>query len=257
MSETLLKIEEVIFPDVLAGLQQALGCPPFALVGLALPSLDGVGLEKVAQVALRADEFVQFSSYSRAKRQREWLGGRVATKLAVQRLRGGRDEAFLQGLAITPAPDGRPLLGGTSSGFTAHLSISHSGDWAMGMAAESACGVDVQALNESVVRVRERFSSPGEEDILVAGAGDLGLKSRLTMLWAAKEAIRKMVQRSPLLAFHEMMLVGITGAGQAENPYLVNFELDQGTAGAVKRVQAAAVELADGAMLAVTCLTEK
>jgi 4'-phosphopantetheinyl transferase EntD len=74
------------------------------------------------------------------------------------------------------------------------------------------CGLDVQQLSAAAVRVRDRFSSQAEYDILTRLL-PLPEREWLTLLWSAKEALRKMVSCQPLAGFRELQLVAASSAG--------------------------------------------
>jgi len=63
--------------------------------------------------------------------------------------------------------DGREPLSGL------HVSISHSGEAAVAMASFTPCGIDVQHLVQTVLKVREKFASDGEEQGLFCADPEL------------------------------------------------------------------------------------
>lgn len=89
------------------------------------------------------------------------------------------------------------------------ISISHSHNLAVAAAMQRRCGIDIQQCRSAVVRVKSRFCEPGEAELLAASLAGFDEVSRLTMLWSAKEAIRKAVPVEPLPAFAEMELVAV------------------------------------------------
>lgn len=130
------------------------------------------------------------------KRHLEWLGGRLCAKeVSLRYLHDNRRSATMRAnhLQIMTAASGRPFVGprGLSKDLLPHISISHSRRYALAVAASAPCGVDIQAEGETVVRVRDRFCSGEEQERLEHALHQLQPSARLTLLWAAKEAVKK------------------------------------------------------------------
>ena len=92
--------------------------------------------------------------------------------------------------SILPDEHSRPQVTPLPCGFpTASVSISHSGGYATALACpEGCCGVDIQQKNPTLLKVQERFAS---EEELAAFSPILSPLTRLGLLWAAKEAVKK------------------------------------------------------------------
>ncbi len=211
----------VVIEDFLAGslgdkLRQhpafAVGCEVsrLSLAGLAARcEAEGEGV--VARYYLCAGELARWQGFSLPKRRLEWLGGRIAAKDAAMRLRGlAVCEREWRHWQLAADPSGRPRLAGGAAPLP-EISISHSGGWATAMAASSHCGIDIQQRLETVVRVKSRFCLAGEAERLAASLGGVAEGARLTLLWAAKEAIRKAAPVAPMPAFAEMELLAVDG----------------------------------------------
>ncbi len=68
-----------------------------------------------------------------------------------------------------------------------HFSISHCGDYAAAIVSkDKRVGVDIEIPVEKIEKIRDKFLSPEEQDLLLNG--DL---HQLTALWSAKEAVFK------------------------------------------------------------------
>jgi 4'-phosphopantetheinyl transferase EntD len=155
---------------------------------------------------LSPDEQTRFAAYTYPKRRREWLGGRLACKTCVlEQLRQPRVPGLFSSLSILPAEHGAPRVSASHalSGATGHLpsvSISHSGRYAVAMAADKRfCGVDIQRITSGTVRVADRFADPRERMLLREAMPDWDETQRLTLLWAAKEALKKaLLSRQPV-----------------------------------------------------------
>jgi len=160
---------------------------------------------------LTGPEMARLAGYRYPKRRLEWLGGRLAAKLALLALE--TTTASPLHWRIDSAGDGRPLsflLDQDGERPGPEISISHSHGLAAALVARRPCGLDLQKTTGAVGRVRERFCTPDEAEALAA-AGLTG--DDLTLLWAAKEALRKGLGGTPLTGFLAMTLTGAEGAG--------------------------------------------
>lgn len=190
---------------------------PMAMSRLDLAPLAGPLAPPQLAAILGPAELARYHAFPFPKRQQEWLGGRLAAKEAVRELLValGRKPRAAAALVIASDPAGRPLLETAGLPHPIHLSISHSHGQAAALAGLSPCGIDLQLCTPTVIRVRERFATAAESAILRAALAGLTERERLTLLWAAKEALRKMVPTRPLLGFHEALLTEIRPAGIA------------------------------------------
>lgn len=155
--------------------------------------------EDQAQHLLSAAEVHYFATLRYPKRRREWLGGRIAAKIAL--LYPVTIETFphlAPGLSILPDAHGRPCL----EGRTQALSLSHSCGYAVALtkAGGKGCGVDLQKISTKISRLVERFATTHEVALLADQVPDHCEASRLTMLWVVKEALKKsMLAEQPSL----------------------------------------------------------
>lgn len=157
------------------------------------------------------------------KRHIEWLGGRICAKqAALQYLR--HDHQGQQGtlsdqkaiaapeLLIMNSTAGRPFLAHQARPQNLdlpHISISHSKGYALAMAAASPCGIDIQAESPSLSRVKDHFCAAAEDTLLRQGLKQLPAKDQLTLLWVAKEAVKKSVSWARMPGFLELSLIRI------------------------------------------------
>lgn len=164
---------------------------------------------------LHREEQEKFSTLRHLKRRVEWLGGRICVKEALSRFFQQTRPQSTDSAASTPfhlqimtAPSGRPLLhpGAVTGNTTPHLSISHSGEYAMAVAAAVPCGIDIQENRETLGRVKEKFCGAAEEKILARVLASLAPLERLSLLWAAKESIKKAAILEPMPGFLELTL---------------------------------------------------
>ena len=146
---------------------------------------------RLSKQILSKKEQAYFRRFTYLKRQREWLGGRSAAKIALLDLGPTRQPDNFQALSILPDPHGRPIPD-TIPGIA--LSISHSDRFAVALAVRgAACGIDLQKISTKLPGLTNRFASSRELNILrsqITGEQEL---TRLTMLWSTKEALKKKI----------------------------------------------------------------
>jgi phosphopantetheinyl transferase len=161
---------------------------------------------------LTEQELQQLNRFSFAKRRAEWLSGRICAKqAALELLNGSNADHVLQphDIVIETNHTGRPHLrpDGNITGISdIDISISHSHDMAISIAGNGLCGVDIQLLNDTLFRVKQRYCADFEAGILDDITGDEQLQ--LGLLWVSKEAIRKCLSSIKLLGFMEIKLEG-------------------------------------------------
>lgn len=75
---------------------------------------------------------------------------------------------------------------------TAHISLSHSGDYAVGIVSEKgSCGVDIERYKDKIIKIGPRFCSTREWKGLVPGKE---IKC-LYLIWSVKESLYKLYGR--------------------------------------------------------------
>lgn len=176
------------------------------------------GKEDLAKTYLTKDEHHRFHEFTSRKRQVEWLGGRICAKYAANQLIEPTkevDHAEWQNWSVIADEHGKPLIKSNQKEFANPalcISISHSDRLAVAIAAHFPCGIDIQKIVPTTLKVQDRFSIPEERSLLEKSNGlkSLDENTRLTILWSAKEAIRKAVAVRPLLNFTEIKLIKIT-----------------------------------------------
>jgi len=229
-------------------------------------TIDQKGEEKALRGSLSRTEQELLNKFKLAKRRREWLGGRLAAKYAVV----GLLELVQPRQYALPWADysvlgdeyGRPHISADykTGDPMPDISISHSGSFAAALAVHKGFGgIDLQEITHKIMKVKDRFCTPGEERILrdsfpVAPANIAGL---LTKLWSAKEALRKVSRRQTLPGFLEMKLVEINcGQRQDKNaPWCFIFTLDPSTGFTRKGLNVAVTDM-ENYTLAVTVMDD-
>jgi phosphopantetheinyl transferase len=159
---------------------------------------------------LAPQELATYQRFIYQKRQVEWLGGRLAAKQAILRLTGTPPSAgAMRAWPVRTDEHGRPFIASRPPAGLG-LSISHSHGLALAMTvAKRECGLDIQKISPATIRVREKFCARPEEQIITTLAlpdPDNHPAAGLTLLWAAKEALRKARGGHPLTGFTAMAL---------------------------------------------------
>jgi phosphopantetheinyl transferase len=181
------------------------------------------GKNVMAESYLSSKEQQRFDSFSYEKRANEWLAGRIGAKLAAARCMTAGDidsekNFAWQDLITGNKESGRPYISlaiqDQKTALVPDISISHSTELAAAMAVSNGkCGIDIQQASPKTVKVKERFCGPEEFDVLQGFLPDADETMQLTLLWAAKEALRKAADTTPVPGFMELQLMEIyTGA---------------------------------------------
>ena len=223
MSHTPLIQDHFSAPE-LAGWQHRLGVAhPMAVSRSPLVSLDHPAVVAELAARLSPPELARLRDLTLVKRRQEWLAGRLAAKHAACRVlrqaAAGPEPAWPE-IAVINQPAGRPaltLLAGPPRRLP-QISISHSHGWAVAMAVMGApCGIDLQRISAKTLKLRERFCLLREQEEVTRLIGAQAPPEQgLTLLWAAKEAVRKGVVKEALPGFLAMELVEVhcPAAGQ-------------------------------------------
>lgn len=165
-------------------------------------------LENIVNL-LTPEEKKIWTSFSYPKRQIEWLGGRIAGKSAALILLEKKSTAQrFSTCAILSRENGAPeIKWSSSSEQTVSISISHSAKYAAALAArEPACGIDIQKITEKTQKVVSRFAEPDEIRLLTETMSDLETTQCLTLLWSAKEALKKALLKNQPVIFQGVRL---------------------------------------------------
>jgi phosphopantetheinyl transferase len=184
--------------------------------------------EQPTSLLSRAEQ-TRYAGFTYPKRQCEWLGGRLLCKFAVLHLAAPPAALPMAALSVLSAPSGAPQLSCPSlpRWSLPAVSISHSDRYAVAMAARAgACGIDLQKTTPQTLRVADRFAEPAEVQLLRENLPELDESQRLTLLWAAKEALKKGLLRDQPVIFQGVALQSLTWG---RNPVLrLRFPGDRG-----------------------------
>lgn len=132
------------------------------------------------------------------------------------------------------------------------LSISHSKDYAAAMTSTTHCGIDIQYPAENLLKVKERFVSIAEERLLQESFPELPILEQLSLAWAGKEAVKKMLSPYGMPGFLELTLHTIRPC-DAEHAVLYFSQSDV----VGKPLQVATTMLPSRYALALCCQTEQ
>jgi 4'-phosphopantetheinyl transferase len=139
--------------------------------------------EQLAQEHLHPNERAVWKRLVSPKRQVEWLGGRLAAKQAViaQRAQRTAPPGLPAEIEIGQEASG-PCQGRPSCRGGPEVSISHSGEHAIAVAAADRIGVDLERLRPVSQTLIDYCTAPGED-----------LRHLPVLIrWAAKEALLKL-----------------------------------------------------------------
>ncbi len=190
---------------------------------------------------LSDSEKQRYHSFRFQKRKVEWLGGRLCAKLAlknyIKKFHLLQTIPLSSELIIGSLENGRPFFNNNRLASLIELpdlSISHTSQYGTAMVSKTWCGVDIQEPRPSLANVKEKYCLASEETLLQSILGNN--KSSLvplTLLWAAKESLRKALSRYRLFGFLEMACSSIDIVDR--HTYLFSFSIEdiQSTAGSL------------------------
>jgi acyl transferase domain-containing protein/NAD(P)H-dependent flavin oxidoreductase YrpB (nitropropane dioxygenase family)/NAD(P)-dependent dehydrogenase (short-subunit alcohol dehydrogenase family)/4'-phosphopantetheinyl transferase EntD/acyl carrier protein len=139
---------------------------------------------------LHPGEREKFTSLKNPKRRVEWLAGRIAAKGAVRRLLGA-DAPRRQDVRINGDTEGAPVVEMPGNLDAPFVSISHSNDVAVALAAQAlGLGIDVEKISASTQDVKDEFTDDAEIALVSTTLG-ASPEAALTAIWAMKESARK------------------------------------------------------------------
>lgn len=162
---------------------------------------------------LNPQERTQLAVFKYKKRNREWLGGRICAKQCLKlfsRLQGNENRLSPpKDYGVVADESGKPFFSNLKDCQTflfPHLSISHSKTLATALCATNRCGIDIQYRSHSLIKVREKFLNSTEELLLQKKLPNLSNTAQLSLIWAGKEALKKMLSSTGMPGFHDLRL---------------------------------------------------
>jgi len=160
------------------------------------------------------------------KRYNEWLSGRIAAKCCLlQSLDSRQGPRRPDDFSILPDTHGQPILSSKSTGSHPRISISHSHQYAVAIAANQACGIDIQNIGSQILKVKDRIANATERT-LAQQIFPRQMEIGLTMLWAIKEALKKhRLPEQP--GIFEAITIGRIMPGAGKNSWLAECRLSR------------------------------
>lgn len=162
------------------------------LVKGALESDEG----RLLHEQLTIEEIKHYRCLIHPKRSLEWLAGRVAAKGAI-RIYLDRQAPLACDIKIESLSSRFPCaVMDTAKDVLSlpHISISHSGDMAVAVAAQGdGVGIDVEEIAESILEIANEFCSDEELELIVTCCGFTKIIA-LTSIWVIKEASCKAIE---------------------------------------------------------------
>lgn len=238
---SLLRLCEEVFPN--------------SEISVAILPLNSLEKQNTAilQPWLHSKEVSQHRKFSLEKRSREWLGGRICAKQSANIFFRATPDVTLplgyQQYRVQSEESGRPYFS-TTNGLDFNfpeLSISHSKGYAAAMSSVDFCGIDIQYTASTLGRVQEKFCTPHENHVMEKQLPKLSSISRLTILWSAKEAAKKMLSPGGIPGFHELELCTLSKHNKDSN--VLSFSTTNGT----PAVQVATTMFSKDYALAICC----
>lgn len=172
------------------------------------------GLQAHAAEFLHADEQRQLQVAGVPKRQADYLRGRYCAKLALVAREAGlvaRDTCVASGVF------GQPVVCGDAARGRPHaqVSIAHSADWAAAVACDEVhpMAIDLEALDPRHAETL-RGEVTAEERAAFAPA-NLGEPRSLTLIWAAREALAKVLRTGLMTPLHLYEVGRVEAAAEA------------------------------------------
>lgn len=178
-------------------------CAPFSIEGAVEPVRPVTTKDKVT---LSPRELEIWQTLKSEKRKQEWFAGRIAARKAIQR---HQKTTVKQQIEILRRESGAPF----SPQFpSATISISHSGEYAVAIAAAVSVGIDIERIEKRPSSLLRSFFSEKEQSFLTA----IRLQKELhyNLLWTAKEAVSKVIKKGGTLNFKHIEV--------QENPVSIN-----------------------------------
>ena len=174
---------------------------------------------------LNPKEISVANNYKLAKRRIEFITGRICAKMAIQNYQGlcspPLSPAALREIEIAAGTDGRPFVRGQTplGNPIPEISITHSRDFAGAIASQFHCGIDIQRSEMKLERVKEKYCTTAENQLLQNSLPNEEPLALLTILWSTKEAVKKTCSHHWMPGFLDMEIIQIDKSS-ANSPIL-------------------------------------
>jgi 4'-phosphopantetheinyl transferase len=167
--------------------------------------LNTEGIAWAARLLTEA-EMDRFAQFRNQKRKVEWLAGRMAAKTAFSRFAQAED-GFQRDpeVSVLYEASGAPIFKDYPE---VTLSISHSNEYALAVAAGFGIGVDIERIEPRPMALTDYFFCEDERRLL---ENDCPLQTQkeamITWLWSRKEALSKFLRLGGKLDFSRLNVV--------------------------------------------------
>lgn len=145
----------------------------------------------------------QLSRFKTQKRQNEWLAGRFAAKSVILKYLEQRSETSqFSDLELIYDKNGRPHLKNRPE---LTVSISHSHEYAVAVAADYSIGVDIERIHDRPLDSLKNYFFSSDEQTKLSDCADRDEKQTLgTVYWTRKEAVSKLYGLGGQMNFKEI-----------------------------------------------------
>lgn len=142
---------------------------------------------------LSTNEQKQLAQYSATHRRAEFVAGRIAAKGSWLQFHNDASQRFQYSDLSAVSERGRPphFEQDDVAITDRFLSLSHSEGTVVAAVCDQRIGIDVQKVSNSIEKIRDSFTNSSELDLVSRIFDEGTLSEKLTMIWAAKEAIIK------------------------------------------------------------------
>ena len=169
---------------------------------------------------LHPEEDKRLVGLKNPKKAWEWLGGRVAAKMAlrcfVNEERG--HDTLLNEIVLRNDKSGKPVC--NCQGV--HISISHRESMAVAAIADQTrwdgIGIDLEVIEPKEPAMWEQFFTLGEQELALKMARERGVEEStyFSHLWAIKEAVLKALGLGLRVDSRQVEIVDLSPEGKAE-----------------------------------------
>ncbi|MDA8140902.1 MAG: polyketide synthase dehydratase domain-containing protein [Desulfobacteraceae bacterium] len=125
------------------------------------------------------------------KRRADYFSSRLACKRLVRQLSGNDDITSAPAISTLASDHIRPACPLTTGATAYHCSVAHDRRCTVAVAGRHPIGVDVEPLDERILKSLRIFMTPGEQQMVQSSS--LGPVAAAVRVWTIKEAIAKML----------------------------------------------------------------
>jgi phosphopantetheinyl transferase len=166
------------------------------------------------------------AAHRHPRRRLDWLGGRYAAKAAAKRWATSRHQAPSEA-EILKETSGKPILANRDD---LHLTIAHSGDYAVAVVGNRPLGIDLERLEERPDSLERAFFSAEEQEWV---GQDPSMRSRRRdQVWTRKEAVSKLLGKGGQLLFSGLAVLDEESPWHLETAategYTISLALEKG-----------------------------